>query len=50
MQFNKAKYKVLHLGRGKCKQKYKLGNNWLKSSHEEKHLGMLFDERLNVNQ
>ena len=39
MKFNKAKCKVLHVGRGNPKHKYRLGGEWLKSSPEEKVLG-----------
>ena len=39
MKFNKAKYKVLHLGQGNPKHRCRLGRQWLKSSPQKKDLG-----------
>ncbi|KAM9655519.1 uncharacterized protein ACIBXB_008408 [Morphnus guianensis] len=47
MKFNKAKYKVLHEGRENPKHKYKLGDEWIEGSPEEKDLGVLVDKKLN---
>jgi len=46
VKFNKAKCKVLHVSRGN--PKYRLGGEWLESSQEEKDLGVLVDEKLNM--
>ncbi|KFW04440.1 hypothetical protein N327_09952, partial [Fulmarus glacialis] len=47
MKFNKAKCKVLHVGRDNSKE-IQTGRKWIESSPEEKDLGILDDEKLKM--
>ena len=49
VRFNRAKCKVLNLGRGNPKHKYSLAEEWIESRTDEKDLGVLADGKINMS-
>jgi len=48
MKFSKDKCKVLHMGRGNPKHKYRRSGEWIKSNPKEKDLAVLVHKQLNM--
>lgn len=48
MKFNKAMYKVLHMGWGNPKHEYQLDSKWT-DSRPTKDLVVLVDEEMNIS-
>jgi len=48
MKFSQAKCKVLHMGWGNLKHKYRLGGEWIESSPKQKDLRVFIDKNHSI--
>lgn len=50
MKFHRAKFRVMNLGQGNPQYWYRVSAEWIECNPEEKDLGVLVDEKLDISQ